>query len=90
MFTQKEIRMIEHKDTPEVRTLKWKLKTLAKQNGKQGATIFTLRNENAALREAVTIDRGAYQRNLERLRAAEAEVRVLREKLADQAWQADR
>lgn len=69
-------------DSHEVRELKWKLKELSKQNGRQGHTIFNLRNENAALREAISPDhRRGYQRNLERMRLAEAEVAALQEKL---------
>lgn len=65
----------------EVRHLKWQLKQLGKQLGKAGATIYALRNENAALRQMLTVDRGDYARNLQRIRNAEAAIHVLIEKL---------
>jgi hypothetical protein len=67
----------------EVRTLKWKLKSICKQNGKQGQTIFDLRNQVDALR-ATAGERsiGDYRRLLQQLRASEEENRRLREKLA--------
>lgn len=65
-----------------IRNLQWKLKTLAKQCGKQGETIYRLRCENAALREAVKFDPGDRARLFAQLRTAEVENRRLREKLA--------
>lgn len=65
----------------EVRTLKWKLKTLGKQNGRQGTTIYGLRNEVVALRVGLSVFPGDYKRVLQRLREAEEENRRLREKL---------
>ena len=52
----------------EVRTLKWKLKLLGKQLGKAGQTIHELRNSNAALRLAVTVHPGDYERLLQQNR----------------------
>jgi hypothetical protein len=66
----------------EIRTLKWRLKLLGKQLGKSGATIYALRNENAALRLNPELrSTGDYRRLLNQLRDSENENRRLREKL---------
>lgn len=65
----------------EIRTLRWKLKSICKQNGKQGQTIHELRNEIATLRWGRSIKMGDYLRLLNQLRMVAAENRSLREKL---------
>lgn len=65
----------------EVRTLKWQNKQLGKQLGKAGAQIFALRNENAALREAVQWGPGDRARLYNEVRELSVENRRLREKL---------
>jgi predicted nuclease with TOPRIM domain len=62
----------------ENRTLRWKLKSLGKQCGKQGQRIFELRNENAALREGREVKMGDYLNLLRSYRAATKEIRRLR------------
>lgn len=73
--------MTAKEDSVEVRTLKWKLRNLSKQNGRQGATIFALRNEVAALREANTFNPGDRARLFAEVRALNVENRRLRDKL---------
>ena len=66
----------------ENRTLRWKLKSICKQNGRQGQTIHDLRNLVDALRH--TADQrsiGDYRRLLARLRYVEAENRALRKQV---------
>lgn len=75
--------MTAKEDSTEVRTLKWKLKTLGKQLGKQGQVIFDLRNQVDALRHTEGARSvGDYRRLLAQLRASEEENRRLREKLS--------
>lgn len=59
-------------DTHEVRDLKYKIKQLGKQCGKQGQTIHHLRGEVAALRRLVNISPG----DLERIMAGNAGMRA--------------
>lgn len=59
--TSEDLRILERL-RQENRTLRWKAKGLGKQLGKQGQTIFRLRNEVAALREAITVSPGTIQR----------------------------
>lgn len=63
----------------QVRGLQWKLKQLGKQAGKQGQTIFELRNENAALREAVHWSPGDRARLYGDLRRTAVELRRAQE-----------
>lgn len=65
----------------ENRTLRWKFKSICKQNGKQGETIHQLRGEIALLRAHGGMPVGDYLRLLRQKQDLEAEVRVLREKL---------
>jgi len=75
----------------ENRTLRWKFKSICKQNGKQGQAIFDLRNEVAALRNTSgQRSIGDYRRLLQQLRASEEENRRLREKLDESEATADR
>lgn len=62
----------------ENRTLLWQVKQLGKQLGKQGDTIFRLRNEAAALRLASLLTPGDYHRMLTQLRESQAETQRLR------------
>lgn len=66
----------------ENRTLQWKAKNLGRQLGKAGQTIYELRCEIALLRGAVTYRPGDIARLLAQLRAAEARIERLQEKLA--------
>lgn len=64
----------------ENRTLRWKAKQLGKQLGRQGQTIFRLRNEIAALRSVIAVKPG----DLERLFDSSRELRVEGQRLRDQ------
>ena len=68
-------------DTHEVRHLRRKVKELGKQNGKSSATIYALRNEAAALREAVTWNPGDRARLYNEVRELNVENRKLREQV---------
>lgn len=80
----------------EIRYLQWKLRTLCKQNGRQGETIHRLRAELAEVRELNSrIDRGdlrrlerfeisaqeQFARDRERLDRAHEEIKALHDKL---------
>jgi hypothetical protein len=74
-LTKKEVK-------DQLRTALWRLGLANRQMGKQGATIYQLRTENAALREGLTFNPGDRARLLDQLHAAEAENQRLKEKLA--------
>lgn len=67
----------------EIRTLKWKNKELGRSCGKQGARIYDLRNEVAALRQALTIDPGSYRNLLANLRETRRDNATLAEENRD-------
>lgn len=79
--TSEDLRILE-RFRQENRTLRWKAKQLGKQLGKQGQTIFQLRNENAALRDALSVSPGEMHRLVARVRELVLENCELREKLA--------
>jgi len=70
-------------DSHEVRSLRWKVKQLGKQIGKASATIYALRNENAALREAVTWTPGDRARLYSEVREQAVEIRRLESVVAN-------
>lgn len=72
-------------DSQQLRNLQWRLSLANKQLGKQGETIFHLRNENAALREALVVTPGDRTRLLNQLRDEQIENHRLQEKLAAKA-----
>lgn len=57
----------------ENRTLRWKIKLLGKQTGKQGTRIYELRNENAALRAGLLVSPGDRERLFAQLREVQAD-----------------
>lgn len=67
----------------EVRTLRWKLKTLGKQLGQAGERIHQLRTEIEYLRTGITVSPRDHYSSLERMRAAEAEVEKLRKQIKE-------
>lgn len=78
---------VEDLRTPETlrrenRTLRWQVKQLGKQLGKQGRRIYELRNETTSLRMAVLVNPGDVRRLMAQLREVKAENAQLREKLA--------
>lgn len=79
--TSEDLRTLETIHS-ENRTLRWKARQLGKQSGRQGRTIFALRNEVAALREGLKVHPGDYTRLLTRFRSLQEENQRLREKLA--------
>lgn len=68
-------------DTHEVRELRRQLKAVHKQLGKQGQTIYNLRNEVVALQVSVCWKPGDRARMLQQLRASDEQNQRLREKL---------
>lgn len=64
-------------DSHEIRTLRWKVKTLGRQLGKSGERIHQLRTEAEYRRAIAMVDPRGYSANLERLRAAETRVNEL-------------
>jgi regulator of replication initiation timing len=73
-----------------LRTLQWRLKQRNKEGGVQGKRIYELRCENAALRQALTVDPSNYNNLLANLRETRRENtqladenRELKERLAE-------
>ena len=58
--------MSESRESHEVRALRWKIKQLGKQAGKQGQTIYELRCQLAELRSLMSKEQRGYVRTLER------------------------
>jgi hypothetical protein len=67
----------------EVRELRWKAKNLGRQLGRAGAKIHQLRAEVVYAYSGTQIDTRGYHVNLERMRAAEAEVLELRARIKE-------
>ncbi len=77
-------------DTHEVRELRWKVKQLGKQVGKQGEKIYDLRCQLSEARSFTTVDRSAVRNLADRHRLAltrineqNAEIRELQLKVKD-------
>jgi DNA repair exonuclease SbcCD ATPase subunit len=90
-ITTEELKELELKELfRTLRTLQWRLKQRNKEGGVQGKRIYELRCENAALRQALTVDPSNYNNLLAQLRetrrdleTSEAEKKELKERLAE-------